>query len=105
VIGDGGRVVMNHSLTFEPLNGSLELQGTTGVTLATDPASPNLSAPDMVNGPTEVLSLVGGAGTFRGANGEAQIRPYCTSNPLAPFRYDKPFCLVYKEKKRRPVDD
>ncbi|MEW6210841.1 MAG: hypothetical protein AB1631_20920 [Acidobacteriota bacterium] len=102
VVADGGRAVINHSITLEPLNGSLELQGTTGVTLATGPVGP--ADPDdptgPVNGPTEVLSLVGGSGTFRGALGEAQIRPYCSTGS-APFKYDRPFCLQIKEARRR----
>lgn len=101
-IADDGRAVINHSLTLEPMNGSLELQGTTGVTLANEPAAPADSDDPLgaLNGPTEVLSLVGGAGTFRGALGEAHIRPYCSTG-LAPFKYDRPFCFSIKEARRR----
>jgi hypothetical protein len=102
VVADSGRAVINQSITLEPMNGSLEVQGTTGVTLATGPVGP--ADPDdpngPINGPTEVLSLVGGAGTFRGALGEAQIRPYCSTGS-APFKYDRPFCLQFKETRRR----
>ncbi len=101
-IADDGRAVINHSLTLSPMNGSIELQGATGVTLATEPAAPTDPNDPLgnVNGPTEVLSVVGGAGTYRGANGEAHIRPYCSTG-LAPFKYDRPFCLLVKETSRR----
>jgi hypothetical protein len=96
-VADDGRVVINQSLTLDYINGSIELQGTTGVTLANGPAFPAIAGTrgEPFTGPTEVLSVTGGAGAYRGLAGEAQNRPYCQSqaDTLRPFRYDRAFCL------------
>jgi hypothetical protein len=96
-VADDGRVVINQSLTLDYINGSIELQGTTGITLANGPAFPAIAGTrgEPFTGPTEVLSVTGGAGAYRSLAGEAQNRPYCQSqaDTLRPFRYDRAFCL------------
>ena len=92
-VADDGRLVTNHSLLLDTMGGTIELQGVTGVLLANGQASPATSD---INGPTtgpsEVLAVTGGVGTYRGLSGEAQVRSYC-SDPSRPFRYDRAFCL------------
>jgi hypothetical protein len=96
-VADNGRVVLNQSLILDYINGAIELQGTTGVVLANGPAFPAIAGTrgEPFTGPTEVLSVTGGAGAYRGLTGEAQNRPYCQSqsDTLRPFRYDRAFCL------------
>jgi hypothetical protein len=104
-VADDGRLVINQSLLLDALNGLIEIQGPTGVTLINEGRSPaiaSINGPPFT-GPTEVLSATGGAGTFRGVNGEVQVRPYCQSeaDTLRPFRYDRPFCLSLHESSRR----
>jgi hypothetical protein len=104
-VADGGRVVTNQSLQLEALNGTIEVQGPSGVTLANEgrtPAIAGTSGPPFT-GPSETLAATGGAGTFRGVNGEVQVRPYCQteSDTLRSFRYDRPFCLSLHETARR----
>jgi hypothetical protein len=105
LVADGGRLVMQQSLQIAALNGSIELQGPSGITLAKDGRTPAISGTtsEPFTGPSEVLAATGGAGTFRGANGEAQVRPYCQSeaDTLRPFRYDRPFCISLEEAPRR----
>jgi hypothetical protein len=96
---------MQHSLTLSKLNGSIEVQGTTGATIANSPATPAVpgTAGAPFTGPSEAMSITGGAGTFRALNGEANIRPYCQSQAetTRPFRYDRAFCFGVIEAKRR----
>jgi hypothetical protein len=103
-VSDDGRVVVNQSLTLDSVNGSIELQGTTGITLSNGPAVPVIAGTrgEPFAGPTEVLSVTGGAGVYRGLTGEAQNRPYCQTQAdiLRPFRYDRAFCLQIIEGKR-----
>ena len=103
-VADEGRCVMNQSLLLDGMGGTIEIQGVTGVLLANGQASPAIIGD--VNGPTtgpsEVMSVTGGAGTYRGLNGEAQIRSYC-SDPSRPFRYDRPFCLGIVEARRNSI--
>ncbi len=101
-VADDGRLVLNMSLLVTSSHGTLELQGVTGVTLGTQPASPAIPGQRTgpTTGPTEVLSVTGGAGTYRGVNGEGQVRSYC-SDPTRPFRYDRPFCIQILEAKNR----
>ena len=101
-VADDGRLVLNQSLLVSASQGTIEIQGVTGVTLGTQPAGPanpfNRTGP--TTGPTEVVSVTGGAGNYRGLNGEAQVRSYC-SDPSRPFRYDRPFCIQILEARRR----
>jgi hypothetical protein len=103
-VADNGRVVVNQSLTLDYINGAIELQGTTGIVLSNGPAFPAIAGTrgEPFTGPTEVLSVTGGAGAYRGLSGEAQNRPYCQSqaDTLRPFRYDRAFCLQIVEGKR-----
>jgi hypothetical protein len=103
-VSDEGRLVLNQSLTLDYINGSLEVQGTTGVVLGNGPAGPAIQGTrgEPLTGPTEVLSVTGGAGAYRGLNGEAQIRPYCQTlaDTMRPFRYDRAFCLQVLEARR-----
>jgi hypothetical protein len=101
-VADDGRLVLNQSLLVTSSHGTIELQGVTGVTLGSQPAAPAIPGQRTgpTTGPTEVLSVTGGAGNYRGLNGEAQVRSYC-SDPSRPFRYDRPFCIQVIEAKRR----
>jgi hypothetical protein len=101
-VADDGRLVLNQSLLVSSSQGLIEIQGVTGVTLGTQPASPAIPGNRMgpTTGPTEVVSVTGGAGNYRGLNGEAQVRSYC-SDPSRPFRYDRPFCIQIIEARRR----
>jgi hypothetical protein len=104
-IADDGRVVIKISLTLDCCGATLEIQGTSGLPLHAGDAAPALSGTfgEPFTGPSEVLSVVGGAGQLRGFNGEAQVRPYCQakSDIGRPFRYDRAFCLGYLEGRRR----
>ncbi|HJQ69822.1 MAG TPA: hypothetical protein VKA70_12655 [Blastocatellia bacterium] len=101
-VADDGRLVVNQSMLVSSSGGTIELQGVTGVTLGTQPASPAIPGQRTgpTTGPTEVLSVTGGAGVYRALNGEGQVRSYC-SDPTRPFRYDRPFCIQIIEGKRR----
>ena len=101
-VAEDGRLVLNQSLQVTSSGGTLELQGVTGITLGSQPAGPAIPGQRTgpTTGPTEVLSVTGGAGNYRGLNGEAQVRSYC-SDPSRPFRYDRPFCIQIIEAKRR----
>ena len=92
---DDGLLVMKQSLMIDSVGGMIEVQGTTGVPLGGGGATPAISGTPgpPFTGPTEILSVVGGAGAYRGLNGEAQVRPYCNQDPTRPFRYDRAFCL------------
>lgn len=100
-----GRVLINQSLQLDALNGSIELQGTSGVTLALSPAAPAVLGTNgpPFTGPSETVAVTGGTGTYRSMIGEAHIRPYCQSQEetLRPFRYDRPFCFGVVEANRR----
>jgi len=76
-VADDGRILINHSLQLDAFNGSIELQGTSGVTLALSPAAPAIPGTNgpPFTGPSEVMSVTGGSGTFRSVSGEANIRP------------------------------
>ena len=102
VVADDGRLVVNQSLLVTSSHGTIELQGVTGVTIGSQPAAPAIPGQRTgpTTGPTEVLSVTGGAGNYRGLNGEAQVRSYC-SDPSRPFRYDRPFCIQIIEAKHR----
>jgi hypothetical protein len=104
-VAENGRLVLNQSLELDALNGVLEIQGPTGLISAfgdPTPAVPGTTG-EPFTGPSEVVAVTGGVGTYRGANGEAQIRPYCQSqaDTLQPFRYDRPFCVSLQETPRR----
>ena len=101
-VADDGRLVLNQSLLVTSSHGTIELQGVTGVTLGSQPAAPAIPGQRTgpTTGPTEVLSVTGGAGNYRGLNGEAQVRSYC-SDPSRPFRYDRPFCIQIIEARRK----
>ena len=94
-IADDGLFVMKHSLMIDSVGGMIEVQGTTGVPLGGGGAMPAIAGTPgpPFTGPTEILSVVGGAGAYRGLNGEAQVRGYCVQDPTRPFRYDRAFCL------------
>ena len=102
-VADDGRLVMNQSLKIDNVGGMVEIQGTTGVPLASGAATPaipgTLGAP--FTGPSEVLAVTGGVGAYRALNGEAQVRGYCVQDPTQPFRYDRGFCLGIVEGKRK----
>lgn len=102
-VADDGRLVMNQSLLLTSSNGTIEIQGVTGVELGTGQAAPAIpgtnSAP--FTGPTEVLAVTGGAGVYRALNGEAQVRGYCVDDPTHPFLYDRAFCIGIVEGRRR----
>ena len=100
---DDGLVVMNQSLMIDNVGGMIEIQGTTGVLLGGGGAMPAIAGEKgpPFTGPTEVLSVTGGAGAYRGLNGEAQVRGYCVQDPTRPFRYDRAFCLGIIEATRR----
>jgi hypothetical protein len=74
-VSDEGRLVVNQSLTLDYINGSIEVQGTTGVLLGNGPAGPAIQGTrgEPLTGPTEVLSVTGGAGAYRGLNGCARF--------------------------------
>jgi hypothetical protein len=100
---DDGLLVMKHSLMIDSVGGMIEVQGTTGVMLGGGDATsavPGTVGPPFT-GPTEILSVVGGAGAYRGLNGEAQVRAYCVQDPKKPFRYDRAFCLGIIEARGR----
>ncbi|HJZ68134.1 MAG TPA: hypothetical protein VKF81_08440, partial [Blastocatellia bacterium] len=87
---DDGLFVMKHSLMIDNVGGMIEIQGTTGVNLAGGGAAPaGAGSGPPFTGPTEILSVVGGAGAYRGLNGEAQVRGYCVQDPTHAFRYDR----------------
>jgi hypothetical protein len=93
-VADEGRLVLDLSLIGD--FGTIELQGVTGVLSAANgatPAVPGTLGPPFT-GPTELLSIVGGTGAYKGLNGEGQVRSYC-SDPTRPFRYDRPFCIQF----------
>jgi hypothetical protein len=93
-VADEGRVVLNMSIVGD--FGVIELQGVSGIPSAANgatPAIPGTLGPPFT-GPTELLSIVGGVGAYKGLNGEAQVRSYC-SDPTRPFRYDRPFCVQF----------
>lgn len=104
-VAEGGRLVIHQSLQLTALNGLIEIQGPTGMTLTNGGRAPAVTGTTGApfTGPSEVLSVTGGAGTFRDAGGEVQIRPYCQleADTLRPFRYDRPFCLSLEETRRR----
>ena len=95
-VADDGRIVMNQSLLGDW--GTIEIQGVTGVISGTGEATPAISgtAGPPFTGPTELLAVTGGVGAYRGLNGEARVRSYC-SDPTRPFRYDRAFCLQVVE--------
>ena len=101
-VADNGRLVLNQSLLVSASQGLIEIQGVTGVILGTQPAGPAIPGDRTgpTTGPTEVVSVTGGAGNYRGLNGEGQVRSYC-SDPSRPFRYDRPFCIQVLEARRR----
>jgi len=91
VAEDGSRLLTNQSYTLDKsFNGQINVQGPSGVLVATGPLT---SFGGVTTGPTEVVSVTGGAGLYKGANGEGRIRPYC-SDPSRTFRYDRPFCFL-----------
>jgi hypothetical protein len=100
-VADNGRLVLNQSLALDGPNGVVEIQGPTGIRLALGDALPAVAGTTGApfTGPSEVLSVTGGVGTFKGASGEAQIRPYCQSqaDTLRFFRYDRPFCISFEQ--------
>jgi hypothetical protein len=98
-VADGDRLVLHQTLSFDrpnatPLNATIEVQGVTGL-IAPNGGITVVAMDGTTNGPSEVLSVVGGSGVFRALNGVAIIRPYCNPTPqgTTPFRYDRPFCL------------
>lgn len=96
-VGDGGRLVLHHTLELTPFNSTIEVQGTTGILApnggATSAVPGSLGPP--TTGPSEILAVVGGTGRYEALSGQASIRPYCnpTVNGTSPFRYDRAFCL------------
>lgn len=96
-VGDGGKLVLHHTLELTPLNSTIEVQGTTGIIAAnggvTSAVSGSLGPP--TTGPSEILAIVGGTGRYEALSGQASIRPYCnpTAAGTSPFRYDRAFCL------------
>lgn len=96
-VGDGGKLVLHHTLELTLLNSTIEVQGTTGLLAGNGGVASaipgSLGAP--TTGPSEILAVVGGTGRFEGLSGQANIRPYCnpTLGGSSPFRYDRPFCL------------
>ena len=91
-VADDGRIVLNQSLVGSW--GTIEMQGVSGILSAgggVTPAIPGTVGPPFT-GPTEVVAVTGGVGAYRGIGGEARIRSYC-SDPTAPFRYDRAFCI------------
>lgn len=107
VTADNGRLVINQSLTIDAIAGTLEVQGTTGVVQRGGGATPAIfeTRGEPFTGPTEILSLTGGASVYRAFNGEVQIRPYCqpAADITRPFRYDRAFCLGFIEGKRKSL--
>ena len=93
-VADEGRVVLNLSVVGD--FGTIELQGVTGVLSAANGAAPAIAGTQgpPFTGPTELLSIVGGTGAYKGLNGEGHVRSYC-SDPTRPFRYDRPFCIQF----------
>ncbi|MBI3653712.1 MAG: hypothetical protein HY231_21990 [Acidobacteria bacterium] len=102
-VADDGRLVINQSLVIDSAGGTIEIQGVTGVVSGTGQAAPAISGTSGApfTGPTELLAVTGGVGVYRALNGEAQVRPYCVSDPTQPFRYDRAFCLGVIEGRRR----
>lgn len=96
-VGDGGKLVLHHTLELTPLNSTIEVQGTTGLLAGNggvaSAISGSLGAP--TTGPSEILAVVGGTGRYEALSGQASIRPYCnpTAAGTSPFRYDRAFCL------------
>lgn len=96
-VGDNGKLVLHHTLELTPLNGTIEVQGTTGQLAANGSAAsavPGSLGPP-TTGPSEILAIVGGTGRYEALSGQASIRPYCnpTAAGTSPFRYDRAFCL------------
>jgi hypothetical protein len=102
-VADGGRLVMNQSMVIDSSGGTIEIQGVTGVVSGLSPATPAIPGTNAApfTGPTELLSVTGGAGVYRALNGEAQVRAYCVTDPTQPFRYDRAFCVGIVEGRRR----
>jgi hypothetical protein len=102
-VADDGRLVLNQSLLITSSNGTIEIQGVTGVVLGTGQAAPAIPGTNAApfTGPTEVLAVTGGAGIYRALNGEAQVRGYCVDDPTRPFLYDRAFCIGIVEGRRR----
>ena len=99
---DGGRLVIHHTFLLDKVNGAVEVQGVTGVLDAGGGVAFAISGANSgpTTGPTEVLSVVGGSGSYSGAAGNAEVRPYCNPSgsavePPRPFRYDRPFCVGF----------
>lgn len=96
-VGDGGKLVLHHTLELTPFSSTIEVQGTTGQLAAnggvTSAVLGSLGAP--TTGPSEILAIVGGTGRYEALSGQAGIRPYCnpTLSGTSPFRYDRPFCF------------
>lgn len=94
VADNNGRLVLHQTLTLEPFNATIEVQGVNGL-IALNGSVTVADSKGNTTGPSEVLSIVGGSGQFSALKGEAVIRPYCNPTPAgtSPFRFDRPFCL------------
>lgn len=96
-VGDGGKLVLHHTLELTPLNSTIEVQGTTGIIAANGGVTSAIagSPGPPTTGPSEILAIVGGTGRYEALSGQASIRPYCnpTAAGTSPFRYDRAFCL------------
>jgi hypothetical protein len=94
VADNSGRLVLHQTLSLEPFNSTIEVQGVNGL-IAPNGTVTAADAKGNTTGPSEVLAIVGGTGRFSELSGEAVIRPYCNPSPAgtSPFRFDRPFCL------------
>jgi hypothetical protein len=102
-VADNGRLVMNQSVLIDSPAGTIEIQGVTGFVSGNGQATSITPGTNTApfTGPTELLAVTGGAGVYRALNGEAQVRPYCVTDPTHPFLYDRAFCLGVIEGRRR----
>jgi hypothetical protein len=78
------------------MNGVVEMQGVTGLLAAGGGVQFAVlgATSGPTTGPSEVMPVTGGAGFFRNAAGEPEVRSYC-SDPSRPFRYDRAFCIGF----------
>jgi len=106
-VAANGRLVIHHTFNLFALNGAFEAQGITGITMANGAATAVGATGSAATGPSEVLAIVGGSGTYKGLNGQVNIRPYCgpaslvnSPDPVSAFTYDRAFSVGIEQSKR-----
>ncbi|GEM_PF-1470212 len=108
-VAPNGRLVIHHTFHLTTYNGAFEAQGITGISLANSAAAPAVvgTTGGPSTGPTEALAVTGGSGTYKGIDGQINVRPYCgpasfvnAVEPLPAFKYDRAFCVGFEASKR-----